>query len=157
MAQAGFIFHPLSDSRDNVLCPYCRISLDNWGPTDDPIAEHRKTRVECVHLHYMTAEVSCQSSKRSRTQKLRPTKRITPSSGVTTTPSGMAPSEAVAQPPSPPVTVESFLKDEIYRMKKMFLVQRIRTWRSMERRFLDSLRLIRNSASDEQNPRGSGR
>ncbi|KAI8819967.1 uncharacterized protein EV422DRAFT_93620 [Fimicolochytrium jonesii] len=47
MAAAGFIYYPVTDAPDTVLCPYCQLSLDGWDPTDDPIKEHLKRQPNC--------------------------------------------------------------------------------------------------------------
>lgn len=37
MAAAGFVRFPVTRGDDNVMCPYCDISLDGWEKTDDPM------------------------------------------------------------------------------------------------------------------------
>ncbi|KAF9026301.1 inhibitor of apoptosis repeat-containing protein, partial [Hymenopellis radicata] len=37
MAQAGFIYSPLDDQDDLVICVYCDTSLSGWEKDDDPL------------------------------------------------------------------------------------------------------------------------
>ncbi|KZO98521.1 BIR-domain-containing protein [Calocera viscosa TUFC12733] len=48
MAKAGFHCTPSSDEPDNASCVYCGASLSAWEPMDDPLAEHRRKRPNCV-------------------------------------------------------------------------------------------------------------
>ncbi|KAJ3013954.1 hypothetical protein HKX48_005420, partial [Thoreauomyces humboldtii] len=50
MAEAGFIYWPMTDGPDTVLCPTCDVSLDGWEGTDDPIKEHEKRGPKCGFL-----------------------------------------------------------------------------------------------------------
>ena len=36
MVESGFLFQPLTDTDDHVVCTCCEISLDGWEKTDDP-------------------------------------------------------------------------------------------------------------------------
>ncbi|POS79145.1 hypothetical protein DHEL01_v202470 [Diaporthe helianthi] len=48
LARAGFFSwtKPPYDP-DNVMCPYCRLALDNWDPKDDPQREHKLRSRHC--------------------------------------------------------------------------------------------------------------
>lgn len=146
MAQAGFIHHPLSESRDNVLCPYCRISLDSWDRADDPVAEHRKTRANCVHMHYLDINSKKGPNPHS---KSRPIKRKLPAKKPAASRKSKPPAALQERSENPQVpttpTVESFLKEEIIRAKNAFIKQRAKTWKDMEKEFLDSLRSLRGA------------
>ncbi|KAG8164503.1 hypothetical protein KVR01_006421 [Diaporthe batatas] len=48
LARAGFFSSTASDyNPDNVICPYCKIALDNWEPNDDPKREHQLRSGNC--------------------------------------------------------------------------------------------------------------
>ena len=48
LARAGFFsFSKPPFNPDNVACPYCGISLDNWEPQDDPLREHQDRAPFC--------------------------------------------------------------------------------------------------------------
>lgn len=40
MAMAGWYFHPVTGSIDNVACFYCNKNLDGWTEEDHPWREH---------------------------------------------------------------------------------------------------------------------
>lgn len=46
-AKAGFFYHPLPGSPDNVACFLCHKNMDGWQEGDDPIAEHLKYSADC--------------------------------------------------------------------------------------------------------------
>nr|CAG8494586.1 12162_t:CDS:2 [Entrophospora candida] len=48
LAKAGFYYYPLYKGDDNVVCPYCNISLEGWEPDDDPVKEHTKRSITCL-------------------------------------------------------------------------------------------------------------
>ncbi|KUI73959.1 Baculoviral IAP repeat-containing protein 5.1-A [Cytospora mali] len=48
LARAGFFYHAEEPyTADNVICPLCHISLDEWEPTDDPMLEHKRRSPFC--------------------------------------------------------------------------------------------------------------
>lgn len=52
LARAGFFscIKPPYDL-DNVICPYCRLTLDSWEPNDDPKREHELRSPHCDFVH----------------------------------------------------------------------------------------------------------
>lgn len=48
LARAGFFSYTKRPyNLDNVICPYCGLTLDRWGPNDDPKREHELRSRHC--------------------------------------------------------------------------------------------------------------
>ncbi|KAK2070540.1 hypothetical protein P8C59_005025 [Phyllachora maydis] len=47
LAKAGFVFRPLPDNPDNVVCFLCHKSLDGWEEQDSPLVEHLRHSPDC--------------------------------------------------------------------------------------------------------------
>lgn len=47
LAEAGFFYHPTTQSPDNTRCFLCNNSLDGWEADDDAVAEHLKHSPDC--------------------------------------------------------------------------------------------------------------
>ncbi|KAH8899744.1 hypothetical protein GQ53DRAFT_200907 [Thozetella sp. PMI_491] len=47
LARAGFVFEPLQDNPDNVVCFLCQKALDGWEEDDNPLDEHLKHSPNC--------------------------------------------------------------------------------------------------------------
>lgn len=51
LARAGFFsFTKSPNLLDNVICPYCDLSLDSWEPQDDPLWEHQIRSPACLFV-----------------------------------------------------------------------------------------------------------
>ncbi|KAK4543259.1 hypothetical protein LTR36_005809 [Oleoguttula mirabilis] len=48
LARAGFFYHPVQDSTDNVQCFLCTVKLDGWESEDDPLREHLAHSTACA-------------------------------------------------------------------------------------------------------------
>lgn len=47
-ARAGFFYNAEPPHQpDNVICPFCRIFLDEWEAHDDPMSEHKQRSPFC--------------------------------------------------------------------------------------------------------------
>ena len=55
IASAGFIY---SGESDRVKCVWCKVQLNNWHPSDKPLAEHYKFSKTCEFLRicYISSE-----------------------------------------------------------------------------------------------------
>lgn len=75
MAQAGFIYSPLDDQDDLVICVYCDTSLSGWEKDDDPLEEHRKrAEKSATHCAFFDTGKSLGRSRSQTADVLMPTK-----------------------------------------------------------------------------------
>ncbi|KAH8830203.1 hypothetical protein DL96DRAFT_1591991 [Flagelloscypha sp. PMI_526] len=66
LAAAGFIFAPSEPGDDLAACLYCQVALNGWDEDDDPIAEHKKRRPDCMFLQFFASAPSKPSTTRTR-------------------------------------------------------------------------------------------
>ncbi|KAI9017002.1 hypothetical protein BC832DRAFT_3923 [Gaertneriomyces semiglobifer] len=99
MSEAGFIFFPLSDAPDMVLCPYCMVSLDGWEPTDDPTVEHRKRKENCSFFKG-TGQTTKVRKRVVHKTKAKTTESQRAASPVASEAESVVPSEADMEPES---------------------------------------------------------
>ncbi|CAH1761249.1 228_t:CDS:2 [Entrophospora sp. SA101] len=52
---------------DNVVCPYCNISLEGWEPGDDPVKENTKRSITCL---FFAKSPKSKKSKAQATQQI---------------------------------------------------------------------------------------
>ena len=48
-SRAGFYYDPAPDTLDQVTCPSCQLSLQDWDAQDDPLNEHVSRRPRCFY------------------------------------------------------------------------------------------------------------
>ncbi|KAI8894239.1 hypothetical protein BC833DRAFT_624128 [Globomyces pollinis-pini] len=48
MAEAGFIFQPITTSADQALCPYCEVSMVDFEVDDNPLELHKELNPGCA-------------------------------------------------------------------------------------------------------------
>lgn len=66
MIEAGFYNVPTKECADACVCLYCKLSLEDWSPEDDPMEVHRKLSPECFFFNYDNFEVSKKANRKRR-------------------------------------------------------------------------------------------
>jgi hypothetical protein len=69
IAEAGFMYLPISNSKDHTLCPYCEVSLEGWEEDDNVVYEHKKRNPECAYFKIQTEELNAAPVKKKNSNK----------------------------------------------------------------------------------------
>jgi hypothetical protein len=75
IAEAGFIYLPISNSKDHTLCPYCEVSLEGWEEDDNAVYEHKKRNPECAYFKIQTEKLKVVSIKKEKPVQTAPSSK----------------------------------------------------------------------------------